>query len=168
VARKVIFVMLLVCILSVNRNEEDEMDREKETHPSSASNIRQIGSEGDLVGTWRLRVTRAASGQPPFLALHTYCADGTLIETTSVYGRGGEGPGHGVWCAVAAGFVSTFELFAFDEHGGMAGTVRVRSVLTLDGPNRLTGEAHVDLIQEDGTVIPEVDRTPFVGERLRM
>jgi hypothetical protein len=54
-------------------------------------------SQLPLVGTWKLKIDRSNTNLPPFLALHTYFADGTMTETTSELGKGGEGPGHGVW-----------------------------------------------------------------------
>ena len=121
-----------------------------------------------LVGSWKLSVARSQAGLPPFLALHSYFADGTMTETTSVLGQGTEGPGHGVWHGRNETFASTFEVFAFDDCGEYTGTVRVRSTIRLDTPDRISGETAVDVFPPDGEPLLRVDSATFVGTRMKL
>ena len=124
--------------------------------------------QSPLVGSWKLNIARSRAGLPPFLALHTYFADGTMTETTSVLGQGTEGPGHGVWHGRKETFASAFELFAFDDCGEYAGTVRVRSTIRLDSPDRISGETAVDVFPPDGEPQLDVDSAAFVGTRIKL
>ncbi len=120
----------------------------------------------DFPGTWKLRITRA--GLPPFFALHVYFADGTMMETTSEWGKGIEGPGLGAWERTGAGFAAMFELFLFSDCGDYAGMARVRSTIEVAGPDRLTGQAVVDLIGLDGGIQPGVVVSLFEGTRIKV
>src|SRR5687768_11370753 len=63
-----------------------------------------------IVGTW---ICDVPNGQPvPFQALQTFHADGTFTETSSLLGRGEEGPAHGVWSRDDGLYRLTFQLFA--------------------------------------------------------
>jgi hypothetical protein len=105
-----------------------------------------------IVGTW---VCDAPNGDPvPFKALQTFHEDGTFVETSSLLGRGEEGPAHGVWSRDGQLYRLTFQLFIFDPAtGDNVGMIRVRVSLRLDGKDQLTGTfAFADLINPDGTV----------------
>ena len=121
-----------------------------------------------LVGTWKLRISRPLSTLPPFLALHTYFADGTMTETTSELGKGGEGPGHGVWQGQGEDYEATFELFLFSACGEFTGTARIRTTIHLDDPEHMTGQAAVDLIAPDGSIQPNIEISPFEGTRVKV
>jgi len=121
-----------------------------------------------LVGTWKLRISRSITHLPSFLALHTYFADGTMTETTSELGKGGEGPGQGVWEGQGEEYAGTFELFLFAESGEFTGTARVRTVIHLDDPDHISGQAAVDLIAPDGSIQPNIDISPFAGIRVKV
>ena len=121
-----------------------------------------------LVGTWKLRISRPITNLPPFLALHTYFSDGTMIETTSELGKGGEGPGHGVWEEAGEDFAGTFELFLFSDCGEFTGTARVRTAIHLNDPDHISGQATVDLITPDGRIDPNIDISPFEGIRIKI
>lgn len=121
-----------------------------------------------LVGTWKLHIDRSKTNLPPFLSLHTYFADGTMTETTSELGKGGEGPGHGVWEGQAADYAATYELFLFSDCGEYTGTARIRTTIHLEDPDHMTGQAIVDLIAPDGRVESNIDRSPFEGTRVKV
>ena len=121
-----------------------------------------------LVGTWKISVAESATGLPPFEALQTFNADGTMTETSSLLGKSQEGPAHGVWRREGDQYLSTFYLFVFDENGDSAGMVRVRARIHLDGPDHLTAQTAVDFIEPDGTIIPDIDSGPFEGTRLKV
>ncbi|MBK8900282.1 MAG: hypothetical protein IPM53_03795 [Anaerolineaceae bacterium] len=120
-----------------------------------------------LVGSWKLTIARSQAGLPPFLALHTYFADGTMTETTSVMGKVTEGPGHGIWRSAGEEFASAFELFSFDESGEYTATVRVRVTIRLDGSDQIRGETAVDVFPLDGEPQLNADSAPFVGTRIK-
>lgn len=105
-----------------------------------------------IVGTW---ICDVPGGEPvPFMALHTFHEDGTFTETSSLLGRGEEGPAHGVWKRDGRLYRLTFQLFAFDPSTGEStGMFRVRVSLKLDGPDRLIATfAFADLIGLDGSI----------------
>src|SRR5919206_1410241 len=90
-----------------------------------------------IVGTW---VCDVPNGDPvPFQALQTFHDDGTFVETSSLLGRGEEGPAHGVWKRDGRIYRLTFQLFAFDPAtGDNVGMIRVRVSLRLDSADQLT------------------------------
>ena len=124
--------------------------------------------QSSLVGSWKLNIARSQAGLPPFLALHTYFADGTMTETTSIQGKSTEGPGHGVWHNAGEEFASAFELFSFDQSGEYAATVRVRVTIRLDGPDQIRGETAVDVFPPESEPQLNVDFAPFVGTRIKL
>ena len=105
-----------------------------------------------IVGTW---VCDVPDGDPvPFKALQTFHDDGTFTETSSLLGRGEEGPAHGVWKRDGRLYGLTFQLFAFDPASGdSVGMIRVRVSLKLDKQDLLTATfASADFIHPDGTI----------------
>ncbi len=126
-------------------------------------------AQPNLVGTWKVTISTSTGGLPPFEALQTFNADGTMIETSSLLGQGEEGPAHGVWSGQGDDFNSTFYLFIFDkESGEHTGMVRVRTQMHLDTLDHLTAQTAVDLIAPDGSVTPNVDSGPFEATRLKV
>ena len=105
-----------------------------------------------IVGTW---ICDVPNGDPvPFMALQTFHADGTFTETSSLLGRGEEGPAHGVWSRDDGLYRLTFQLFAFDPAtGDNVGMIRVRVSLRLDSADHLTATfAFADFINLDGSI----------------
>jgi hypothetical protein len=105
-----------------------------------------------IVGTW---VCDVPNGQPvPFQALQTFHEDGTFTETSSLLGRGEEGPAHGVWKRDGHLYRLTFQLFAFDPAtGDNVGMIRVRVTLELDSADQLTATfSYAEFIAPDGSV----------------
>ena len=106
-----------------------------------------------IVGTW---VCDVPNGQPvPFMALQTFHEDGTFTETSSLLGRGEEGPAHGVWKRDGNLYHLTFQLFIFDPStGDNVGMIRVRVSLRLESADQLKAtSSFAELIAPDGSVI---------------
>ena len=106
-----------------------------------------------IVGTW---VCDVPNGQPvPFMALQTFHDDGTFTETSSLLGRGEEGPAHGVWKRDGNVYRLTFQLFIFDPSTGEnVGMIRVRVSLRLESADQLNAtSSFAELIAPDGSVI---------------
>lgn len=105
-----------------------------------------------IVGTW---ICDVPNGQPvPFQALQTFHEDGTFIETSSLLGRGEEGPAHGVWKRDGRLYRLTFQLFAFDPAtGDSVGMIRVRVSLRLESADQLKATISLaEFIAPDGSV----------------
>lgn len=106
-----------------------------------------------IVGTWLCDVP---NGQPvPFKALQTFHEGGTFTETSSLLGRGEEGPAHGAWKRDGNLYRLTFQLFIFDPSTGEnVGMIRVRVSLRLEGADQLNATASfAELLAPDGSVI---------------
>lgn len=120
-----------------------------------------------LAGTWKLDISRSRCGLPPFSALYTYNADGSLTAASSVLGRNTESPGHGAWHGGGEVYVSVCKVFSFDEGGELAGVVRMRSRIRLDEPDRMRGEMSVDMLPVEGEPQLDVDAAVFEGTRIK-
>jgi hypothetical protein len=122
-----------------------------------------------IVGTW---ICDVPNGQPvPFMALQTFHEDGTFTETSSLLGRGEEGPAHGVWKRDDGLYRLTFQLFIFDPGTGEnVGMIRVRVSLQLESADQLNATfSFAELIAPDGSVIElggEAD--PYTCTRLKV
>jgi hypothetical protein len=122
-----------------------------------------------IVGTWLCDVP---NGQPvPFQALQTFHEDGTFVETSSLLGRGEEGPAHGAWKQDGGLYRLTFQLFAFDPSSGEnVGMVRVRITLQLENADQLNATAgYVEFIAPDGSVTELGSETnPYTCTRIKV
>lgn len=125
----------------------------------------RVGGES-LVGTWQVNVPESDSGLPPFQALQSFHAGGTLTETSSLLVKGEEGPAHGVWNGRGRNYITAFQLFVFDENGDAAGMVQVRSALYLDSSDHFTATYAVDFIAPDGSVESGIDSGSYEGTRV--
>jgi hypothetical protein len=123
-----------------------------------------------LTGTWYMTVPTGPNPEDVFNAYQTFGEDGTMSETSSILGTLVEGPAHGVYERHGRGYLLTFELFAFDQDNGgvVAGRYRVRCFIQLTGANTLQADTALDIIELDGTVIPDVAAGPFTGERVQV
>lgn len=119
-----------------------------------------------LVGTWVLDVRNALS--PPFQALQTFHAVGTMTETSDLLAAGNEGPGHGAWEREGDTYHVTFELFIFNPDTTPAGIIRVRETMKLSDLNTMSGFAVADIILPDGTLIENIDGGPFTAQRVQV
>jgi ketosteroid isomerase-like protein len=121
----------------------------------------------NLVGTWKIKVPKSQGGFEAFEALHTFNADGTFVETSSLLGTGTEGPAHGVWACKGKDCKLTFQLFTFDK-GKNNGMAQVRCSILPTSADSLTANCAVDVIGLDGKVQKDVDKTPFDGVRVKV
>jgi hypothetical protein len=121
----------------------------------------------NLVGTWVLDVSFDPElDLPPFRAIQTFHAGGTMTETSDLLATLAEGPGAGAWRGEAADYEATFQLFIFDENRAPAGIIEVRERLHLETGRRLSGRAEA-FLHAGGEVIP-LGGGPIVGQRVRV
>ena len=135
ISLKLLMVALIAAIATSAYSAMDDDDRRRK-----------------IVGTWLCDVP---NGQPvPFQALQTFHAGGTFTETSSLLGRGEEGPAHGVWKRDGRLYRLTFQLFAFDPAtGDNVGMIRVRVTLQLEGADQLNATfSFAEFIAPDGSV----------------
>ena len=122
-----------------------------------------------IAGTW---ICDVPNGQPvPFQALQTFHEDGTFTETSSLQGRGEEGPAHGVWKRDGRQHRLTFQLFAFDPAtGDNVGMIRVRITLQLESADQLNATSgYVEFIAPDGSVSELGSETnPYTCTRIKV
>jgi hypothetical protein len=112
-----------------------------------------------IVGTWDVQVSQ--DGGPTFAALLTFNRGGTLTETES----DAPGTGLGSWKQTGPDtFAISFKSFVFSATGEGAGSVVVRSVVTLRGDS-LSGPFKFDVMDPAGKVLDSgsgtASATPF-------
>ncbi len=122
-----------------------------------------------IIGAW---ICDVPNGQPvPFQALQTFHEDGTFTETSSLLGRGEEGPAHGVWKRDGKLYRLTFQLFAFDPStGDNVGMIRVRTTLQLESADQLDATAgFVEFIAPDGSIeFLGSEENPYTCTRIKV
>jgi hypothetical protein len=128
--------------------------------PQSISNALNSG----FVGTWFVTVP----GPGGFNAYQTFHSDGTFTETSSLLGKLPEGPAHGTWTGANGSGALTFELFAFDENGEMAGRIRVRNRLQLTGADTFLSYSVIDILPNGEEPILAVAEAEFTAQRQRL
>jgi len=115
-----------------------------------------------FVGSWRLTVSEAQA--PPFLALGTFGADGTVVVSPPpVVPAAPHGPaivvhtsaGHGAWEATGPDTaIVTFMLLAADAEGNPFAIRTVRASLTLDADGQsIDGEFEATIADPAGNVM---------------
>jgi hypothetical protein len=136
---------------------------------TSAYTARDDNDRQKIVGTW---ICDVPNGQPvPFQALQTFHEDGTFVETSSLLGRGEEGPAHGVWKRDGRLYRLTFQLFGFDPAtGDNLGMFRVRITLRLESADQLHATAgFVELLAPDGSITPlGSEENPYTCTRVKV
>jgi hypothetical protein len=136
---------------------------------TSAYTAKEDDDGRKIVGTW---ICDVPNGQPvPFQALQTFHEDGTFIETSSLLGRGEEGPAHGVWKRDGRLYRLTFQLFAFDPAtGDSVGMIRVRVSLRLENTDQLKATiSFAEFIAPDGSVAELGSETnPYTCTRIKV
>lgn len=133
---------------------------ERATEPAKGTN---------LVGTWVLDVSFDPElAIPPFRAIQTFHAGGTMTETSDLLATLVEGPGAGAWRGQGSDYESTFQLFVFDENKAPAGIIEVRSRMHLETSRRFSGRAEAFLYPPGETEPIELGGGPIVGNRVRV
>lgn len=123
----------------------------------------------NVVGTWVFDVTFDPElDLPPFRAIQTFHAGGTLTETTDLLGQLAEGPGAGAWRGSGTDYEATFQLFAFDENGTDIGTIEVRERIRIEGGRRASGRAEAFFIDPASGEVTALGGGPIVGRRVRV
>ncbi|MDX2034109.1 MAG: hypothetical protein SF339_25770 [Blastocatellia bacterium] len=133
----------------------DAIEREKEARRKA------------LVGTWRVSIPASAGGAPAFNAYQTFHQGGTFTEFSDLLPTLTESPAAGAWDLDGDRYLLTFELFIFDDKQAPVGMIRVRCSIRLVNADEIAAEAIVDLIEPDGKVTLDIDRTPFTGRRVK-
>lgn len=146
--------------------QERETVQDVPAQSRAAIEPQDVDPKKKIVGSWLMRVSPV--GGPGFESLQTYNDDGTMTETSSVLAQLTIGPAHGAWDGKKNDYTVTFELFVFNPLGESVGRLRVRAGIHLTGDDTLTAEGTLDLIQPDGTVIPNIGSTPFTGTRIKV
>ena len=149
---------LVVSILALALLSQLAANRSPATNAQDATSM--AGQE--FVGSWRLNVTEAQA--PPFLALGTFGAEGTVVVSPPpVVPPSPHGPatvvhtsaGHGAWEAAGPdAAIVTFVLLAADEQGNLFATRTVRASLTLgaDGQS-FSGKFEATVADPGGNVM---------------
>lgn len=130
-------------------------------------NVFAQGAQDPFIGTWHIKVPTSDQGFPPFEAIHTFHAGGTMSEVSSNFATLTESSAFGVWARNGSGYDMTFQLFIFDSTGAHVGRVQVRTFITLVGEDSLVAQTAVDVIEPNGNLIPGVDGGPFYGKRIK-
>jgi hypothetical protein len=101
---------------------------------------------GAVLGTWNVEVS--PDGQATFPAMLTFTGGGGLIETESDQ----PGTGQGSWKRLGSDrFALAFRTFIYSPTGTSAGSVLVRTVVTLDG-DTLSGPFKFDVSDAAGSI----------------
>ena len=123
-------------------------------HVTAQENLDSGRGPKTLVGAWFVDVTPTLV--PPFLSLGTFSRDGTLTNiSVPSLGSPPESPGYGVWVKTGDHtFASTFHTVVGDGAGGLGGTQKVRSLVTV-GPrgDDFEGVFRVDVFDAGGALI---------------
>lgn len=123
----------------------------------------------NLVGSWVLDVSFDPElALPPFRAIQTFHAGGTMTETSDLLALLAEGPGAGVWRGQGSDYESTFQLFIFDENKAPAGIIEVRSRIHLETSRRFGGRAEAFLYPPGESEPIPLGGGPIVGNRVRV
>ena len=120
-----------------------------------------------LVGTWEVQV--APDGIPPFTAYNVFSADGNSTEFDNSNPPGAQTVAVGPWKRTGVrtfAFVEVNQIF--DGEGAFAGTVRVKSSMTLDETgDKFTSSFTFSMVDPKGTVVFEGSGTA-TGVRLKV
>lgn len=145
---------------------QDETPHAFERADAAAIEPQEVDPKKRIVGSWIISVS--PDNSPAFESLQTYNDDGTMNETSSLLPQLNVSPARGMWDGKKSDYNVTFEMFAFAPTGEVAGRLRVRAKVQVNANDTLDGDGVLDFIQPDGTVIPNIGITPFVGTRLKV
>jgi hypothetical protein len=103
--------------------------------------------KASIVGTWDVKVS--PDGAAPFAALLVINRDGSLVETEA----DAPGTGLGAWKRLGGGrFALAFKTFILNEQGQPAGSVLVRSQVTVNG-DTVSSPLKFDVSDPTGKVV---------------
>lgn len=123
-------------------------------------------SEG-LQGAWLIKVTPDAGTQAPHLVLTLYTEGGGVAAVSANPPTTGSS-GLGAWERKGDNqYLEVFELFTFDGTGSFAGILRIRTLSSVDGDNRI-GQARVDFQPPGSNDFFPAGSTHFTGTRIKV
>jgi hypothetical protein len=132
--------------------------------PGAQSQARQ------LQGTWRVQITlrNCQTGdalRPPFPAMATFAAGGTLTTSDGGLSPLVRGAGHGVWRHMGGHtFEALTEAFLFTPAGALNGTQRLRQSLEIY-PDEFNATVSAEILDVQGTLLATGCATS-VGRRM--
>jgi hypothetical protein len=134
--------------------------------PGAQSRARQ------LQGTWRVQITlrNCQTGdalRPPFPAMATFAAGGTLTTSDGGLSPLLRGAGHGVWRHLGGHtFEALTEAFLFTPAGALNGTQRLRQSLEIGwDPDEFNATVSAEILDFQGTLLATGCATS-VGRRM--
>lgn len=126
----------------------------------------QNGQHGgnDLQGSWKVRLTSAQPGPPPFDAMMTFSDGGGLIESNNLFPAAGASPGHGTWqyngrrefsfYGGRSQYSFTYIKFLFNpQTHQFTGTIKISGTIFNVRQNTWEGSAHVEIMDPAGNVV---------------
>jgi hypothetical protein len=124
-----------------------------------------------LQGTWFTQVTARScttgAAVRTFVALNTFGAGGTLIDTTTAVSPAVRTPGHGIWEHTGGHTFRAVSLaFLFSAAGAWTGTQRITQTIEMnDGPDGFNSTASSEVFDTAGTQTASTCATA-VGQRV--
>jgi hypothetical protein len=113
-----------------------------------------------LQGTWRVQITlrNCQTGEalrPPFAALATFAAGGTLTTADGGLSPLVRGAGHGIWRHTTDhSFEALSDAFLFTPAGILNGTQRLRQSIDIGwDPDEFTAVVSAEILDAQGTVL---------------
>lgn len=117
----------------------------------------QNGQSGGnaLQGSWKVRLTSAQPGPPPFDGMMTFGAGGGLIESNNLFPAAGASPGHGAWQHNGGReFAFTYIKFLFNPQTHQyTGTIKISGTIYDVRHNTWQGTAYVEISDPAGNVV---------------
>jgi hypothetical protein len=127
-----------------------------------------------LQGTWRVQITlrNCTTGEPvrpPFPALATFAAGGTVTTADGGLSPVARGTGHGIWAHNGGhNYEALTEAFLFTPAGIVSGTQRLRQTIDIGGhPDEFHATVSAHILDAGGTVVGSGCATS-VGRRMEM
>jgi len=104
-------------------------------------------STANIVGTWKMSIAPSDKAPEGLEVLQTFLADGNYMETINI---AGSTTAHGVWIGSGNTYLSTYEVFNFDEKGNYTERRIIHGMIRMDGPDHLIGKGSTDVIDASG------------------
>lgn len=116
-------------------------------------------AQNGLPGSWKVRITPAQPGPPPFDELITFCDGGGMVESNNLFPNAflnqNASPGHGSWRHERGNkFSFTFIKLLVDlQTSQPIGTLTVKGIITLRSNTIWEGPANVTIRDPNGNVV---------------
>jgi len=119
-----------------------------------------------IVGTWEMTIPKTATSPETNETMQTFFADGNYLETNNNIKSGSTG--QGVWIGSGNTYLTTFQVFTFDEQGKYNGKRIITAKIRMDGPDHYTGTGSADLVDLAGKVTKNAFSGSFEGTRMEV